>query len=106
LPPERLNMTPAEPPPTRGFTMTADQNAIKRLVVFGLGALFVLLKKKIGLDISETDTEVIATMVMTYVLQSSWKEATVAKASAASDVAKASIQNADDAVKVLNAEGK
>jgi Mg2+/Co2+ transporter CorB len=60
-----------------------NSGTFRRLVVFLVSGLVLLLNKKLGLDISDAEATAFAGLVIAYIAQSALKETAVAKAAIA-----------------------
>jgi hypothetical protein len=69
----------------------------KRILVTLLGVGSVALNKKFGLNLGDAEIAAIASLIITFVGQSAWKEAAMAKA----EVAAGNVNTLEDAAKVL-----
>lgn len=69
-------------------------STFRRFVVFAVGAVAVLLNKKLGLELGMEEQAALVTLVIAYLGQSAYKEAAKAKAM----VSAADIKSVEDAI--------
>jgi|SRR5688500_8979467 len=62
--------------------MSLEPNTIRRLAVFVVGLVVLALNKKLGFDLTQTDTLSIAGIIAAYLGQSAYREAQTTKAEA------------------------
>ncbi len=59
----------------------------RRFIALGVGVVAMLLNRYFKLELTEADQAMLTALVITYMAQSSWKEATVKKVEAAATAA-------------------
>lgn len=83
-----------------------DNAALKRMLAFIITAGAVLLSKKFGIELSETEKAELVALASFYIGQSAWKETALKKAEAAGEAASISMTDIEKAVENVLARTK
>lgn len=82
-------------------TLLVDQASLKRFVVMLIGVLAIVLNKKLGLNLDDTQQALLATMITAFIVSSNSKEKAIIQAEAFGVQAGQTVKTVSEAEAVL-----
>jgi len=76
-----------------------DNGSLRRMIATGVALGAVLLNKKVGLDLDQSQQELITYLVITYVTGSNAKEAVLSRATAAGEAAAKAVEDPEKVIR-------